>query len=81
MDSEDDYLYDATDSGNESPEGKESEGEQVMNDSEDDNEEGNDGDAQEDDFGMDIGLGEEPGSSTGPKIEDEYYFEVCGFKK
>ena len=81
MDSEDDYLYDATDSGNESPEGKESEGEQVMNDSEDDNEEGNDGDAQEDDFGMDIGLGEEPGSSTGPKIEDEYYFEVCGFQK
>jgi len=58
MDSDDDYLYDATDSGNESPEGEESEGE------------------QDDDFGMDIGLGEEPGSSTGQKIEDEYYFEV-----
>ena len=30
MDSDDDYLYDATDSGNESPEGGESEGEQVL---------------------------------------------------
>ena len=26
MDSDDDYLYDATDSGNESPEGEESDG-------------------------------------------------------
>ena len=30
---------------------------------------------QEDDFGMDIGLGEEPGQSK-DKIEEEYYFEV-----
>merc|ERR1719348_934155 len=58
MDSDDDYLYDATDSGNESPDEEESEGE------------------QEDDFGMDIGLGEEPGTSQGQKIEDEYFFEV-----
>ena len=29
MDSDDDYLYDATDSGNESPEEEDSEGEQV----------------------------------------------------
>ena len=30
MDSDDDYLYDATDSGNESPEEEDSEGEQVF---------------------------------------------------
>ena len=32
--------------------------------------------SQEDDFGMDIGLGEEPGTSQGQKIEDEYFFEA-----
>jgi hypothetical protein len=76
MDSDDDYLYDATDSGNESPEGEESDGEQVSDNSDEDNEDVTDATAQDDDFGMDIGLGEEPGSSTGPKIEDEFFFEV-----
>ena len=36
---------------------------------------------QDDDFGMDIGLGEEPGSSSSQKIEDEYFFEVSRFDK
>jgi len=60
MDSDDDYLYDATDSGNESPDGD--------GDGDSDNE--------GDDFGMDIGLGEEPGPSSQNRIEDEYYCEV-----
>ena len=57
MDSDDDYLYDATDSGNESPEGEESDGEQVSDNSDEDNEDVTDATAQDDDFGMDIGLG------------------------
>ena len=55
MDSDDDYLYDATDSGNESP----------------DEDGDGDSDNEGDDFGMDIGLGEEPGPSSQNRIEDE----------
>jgi len=56
MDSDDDYLYEATDSGNESPDDGESE-------------------EQEDDFAMDLGLGEEAGHSR-DKIEEEFVYEV-----
>jgi len=56
MDSDDDYLYDASDSGNESPE-------------EDDSYD------NDDDFGMDLGLGEEAGHSK-EKVEEEYHYEV-----
>jgi len=60
MDSDDDYLYDATDSGNESPEGEESDG--GMQD-------------EVDDFGIDMDP-EPGSSVMGQRIEDEYNFEV-----
>ena len=65
MDSDDDYLYDATDSGNESPE-EEGEEEEDMQD-------------EVDDFGID--MDPEPGGSHAQKIEDEYPFEVLSTEK
>ena len=65
MDSDDDFLYDATDSGNESPE-EEGEEEEDMQD-------------EVDDFGID--MDPEPGGSHAQKIEDEYPFEVLSTEK
>ena len=65
MDSDDDWNYDATDSGNESPE-EEGEEEEDMQD-------------EVDDFGID--MDPEPGGSHAQKIEDEYSFEVLSTEK
>ena len=65
MDSDDDWNYDATDSGNESPE-EEGEEEEDMQD-------------EVDDFGID--MDPEPGGSHAQKIEDEYPFEVLSTEK